>query len=219
MTGRLIHLDTLSAEEAAALPRALAAASLVCFPTDTVYGLGGDCRPEVVAALLAAKGRSADKPLQLIFPSLPALLEYLAPPLRLARALERLLPGALTLVVPAPPGHDVPPPGRAADGRPTLGVRVPAWPPPARALAALAGPLVGSSANAAGASPPRRVDELPAPLRAACDLLLDAGPLPGTASTVVDLTDLVSHGRWRILRPGAVSAGALAEALGGPSPG
>ncbi len=93
-------------------------------------------------------------------------------------------------------------------------MRVPAWPATARLLAGLAGPLVASSANESGAPAARSLDEVPAELRAACDLLLDAGPLAGTASTVIDLIDYEERGAWRILRAGAVSEEAVVAALG-----
>jgi L-threonylcarbamoyladenylate synthase len=203
-------------------------ARLVCFPTDTVYGLGGALRGEVVDALVAAKGRGADKPLQMIFPTVAALVAAVAPPARMASAFGRLLPGGVTLVIPYPTGSRWPPPGQGRDGRPTLGVRVPAWPAPARLLAGLAGPLVASSANESGAPAARSLDDVPAELRAACDLLLDAGPLAGTASTVIDVSEYEERGAWHILRAGAVSEEVVVAALGpadgaesvtGPHPG
>jgi L-threonylcarbamoyladenylate synthase len=171
-----------------------------------------------VEAIVAAKGREADKPLQVIFPTVAALAEATAPSPCLAAAFQRLLPGGITLVIPYPSGFRWPPPGRGRDGRHTLGVRVPAWPAAARLLAGLNGPLVASSANESGAQAARSLDEVPAGLRAACDLLLDAGQLAGTASTVIDVSDYEEHGVWCIVRSGALPEAAAAAALG-PSKG
>jgi len=211
----VVRLAGLSAREREAAAGRLLAARLACFPTDTVYGVGGAARPEVVAALVAAKGRPEDKPLQVIFGSLAALGRALRPSPGLARALARLLPGPVTAVVPAPPGWACPPP--AADG--TLGVRVPDWPAAARCLAALPGPLVASSANPSGAPPPASLDEVDAGLLARCDLALDAGRVAGLASTVVDLSWYEADGSFRLLRVGAWDEREVAARLAGDGEG
>jgi L-threonylcarbamoyladenylate synthase len=200
----------------AELLAAIDGARLVCFPTDTVYGIGGLCRPGTYEAIWAAKGREPDKPLQVVFPTLDLLLAALLPGPELRTALGRLLPGPVTLVLPYPDGFDGPPAGRSAAGAPTLGVRVPAWPPAARAMARLPWPLVASSANLSGAPPARRLADLSSTVGAACDLLLDGGEVRGIASTVVDLAEYASCGRWRLLRDGALGRAALVRVLGQP---
>lgn len=201
----------------AVLVSAVASARLVCFPTDTVYGIGGVCRARTYQAIWAAKGREPQKPLQVIFSTLELLLDVVRPGPVLVAALGRLLPGPVTLVLPYPDGFDGPPAGRAADGTPTLGVRVPPWPRPARVMAMLPFPLVASSANLSGAPPSRRPDEVPPTVRAACDLLLDGGETGGVASTVVDLVDYAFAGRWRVLREGALRRAELTAVLGPPA--
>lgn len=209
-----IRLADVAGAQRAGLLEQVLAATLVCFPTDTVYGVGGALRPEVIDAIVRAKGREGDKPLQVIFPTVAALLVMVAPSPRLKAVFDLLLPGGLTLVIPYPTGFECPPPGQGPGGRPTLGVRVPAWPQAARLLEALDGPLVASSANRSGAPAARCLDDVPAGLRAACDLLLDAGTLAGTPSTVVDVSEYEQGGVWRILRAGAVSQETLSAALG-----
>ena len=71
-----------------------------------------------------------------------------------------------------------------------LGVRVPVWPPAARALARLPFPLLASSANPSGEHDPVGLSDVAPGVRAACDLLLDAGPTSGVSSTVLDLSGL-----------------------------
>ena len=72
-------------------------------------------------------------------------------------------------------------------------MRVPAWPDAARAMAALPFALLASSANPSGEEAPRAVDEIEPGLLAACDLVLDAGPVAGIASTILDLSVFASE--------------------------
>ncbi len=211
---RRIDLRAVGASEALELAPALAAARLACFPTDTVYGVGGVLAPAVVAALTAAKGRDPSKPLQVVFPSRELLLATVPLGRRLRDACRRLLPGPVTLLVPYPADWSVPPPGavrverRRRLGRTeavtvaTLGVRVPRWPGEARLLETLPYPLVASSANRSGEPPAASLAEVDGGLLEACDLVLDAGPVAGVASSVVDLSSYEEDGRWRVLRPG-----------------
>ena len=97
-----------------------------------------------------------------------------------ARALARLLPGGVTLLLPNPDGRF---PLACGPDPATLGLRVPDLP----ALAGVRAPVLQSSANHAGGPDARRLDDVPAAIRAGADLVLDGGELPGTPSTVVDL--------------------------------
>ncbi|MGZ4200116.1 MAG: L-threonylcarbamoyladenylate synthase [Thermoleophilia bacterium] len=218
---RRVVLAELGPADGRNLIELLAGAELACFPTDTVYGIGGLLRPSVGRRIYDAKGRAADKPLQVIFPTVEALIGAVTMGERMLDAVRRLLPGGLTLLLPYPAGLGYPPPGRveaAGRGRrgaevETLGVRVPRWPEAAAVLGSLSLPLLASSANVSGARPARSLDEVEAAILAACDLLLDAGPVAGAPSTVVDLTSYEDVRRWRVLRPGAVSADQIREML------
>jgi L-threonylcarbamoyladenylate synthase len=219
---RRIHLGALDAADAPALAARIRAARLVCFPTDTVYGVGGALTPTVVAALVAAKGRDPGKPLQVVFPSTIAFARAVAPSPRLLRACLRLFPGPVTIVVPYPSGWTCPAPAEGvwpgegeATAVATLGVRVPAWPGTAPVMAALELPLVASSANFGGAPAPASLDEVEAGLLARCDLALDAGRVGGTSSSVVDLSRYAETGRWRLLRAGAWGEAEIAARLTG----
>ncbi len=199
-----VDLAALDGAGAAALPARIRAAHLVCFPTDTVYGVGGTLTPRVGDALVAAKGRDPRKPLQVVFSSLAMLEAEVRPAPRLLAVCRALLPAPLTLVLPYPPGWTFPPVTA------TLGVRVPEWPAAARRLEALEFPLVASSANPSGAPPPASLDEVDQGLLARCDLVLDAGPVVGVASTVVDFAEYTETGRWRVLRAGALTESEVA---------
>jgi L-threonylcarbamoyladenylate synthase len=220
-----IDLAGSGGPDARRLAGLLAAARLVCFPTDTVYGVGGLVTPAVREALIAAKGRDEGKPLQVIYPSLELLEVSFALGPRLRGAVRRLLPGPFTLLLPYPPGLAFPPAGEVPHRSQgmwgvktrnvaTLGVRVPAWPPAARVLGELPFPLLASSANPSGGEAPRSADEVDGGLLAACDLVLDAGAVSGEASTIVDLSVYASEGGWRILRTGTVDQKGVAALLG-----
>ena len=179
----------------------IASGGVVLFPADTVYGLA--CDPEneaAVARLYALKGRQPDKPAAVMFfdrvQALRALPEITA---RTRAVMARLLPGAVTLLVPS----DRFP---LAGGAGTLGLRVPDIAP----LGTV--PVLQSSANVAGGPDARRLDDVPAAIRAGADLVLDGGELPGTPSTVVDVRDYEATGTWSILRAGAVPAERIAQA-------
>ena len=192
-------------EEAVA---ALRAGELAVVPTDTVYGLAGLAyRPEPARRLYALKERPAGQPTALVAADVDLLLECV-PELRghAAAAVRALLPGPYTLVLPNPARRF---PWLTGATPEAIGVRVPAVAGAAAAVLAGAGALVATSANARGGPEPRRLADVPAALAAACGALVDGGELPGTASTVLDLT-----GREpRVLRDGAGGAAAAVERL------
>ena len=183
---------------------ALAAGELAIVPTDTVYGLASAPAEEPVRRLYRAKGRDEPQPTALVAAGVDVLLELVPELAGRPEAVARtLLPGAFTLVLPNPERRFP----WLTGGRPeTIGVRVPAVTGVARDLLAGARVLVATSANLPGGPDPRRLDDVPPELRAAAAAELDAGELPGTPSTVLDLTGADPV----VIREGAVPA---AEAL------
>jgi L-threonylcarbamoyladenylate synthase len=137
-----------------------------------------------------------------------AALPELGP--RTIGALRALLPGAVTLLLGNPARRY---PLACGPDPETLGLRVPAWPPALAVLGDVQWPVLQSSANAAGGADARRLADVPAPIRASADLVLDGGELPGTPSTVVDLRAYELDARWSVLRAGAVTEEAIAAAL------
>lgn len=185
-------------EEAAAAVRA---GSLVVVPTDTVYGLAcTPYRPDAVALLSELKGRSPGQPVALVAASVDWLLECV-PELRGRAAVtaRALLPGPLTLVLPNPATRF---PWLAGSRPDTIGVRVPAVDGVAAAVLDRVGAVAATSANLHGGPDPRRVTDVPAVIRDAVAVAVDAGELPGAPSTVLDLTG----SEPAVLREGAVSA-------------
>jgi L-threonylcarbamoyladenylate synthase len=156
---------------------ALRTGRAVIIPTDTVYAL---CAlPAHEDVLFDLKGRDRSKPVALLAADVDSLL--VAVPGLDRSVLERYLPGPYTLVF-----GDV-------------GVRVPELPPSAAAVVREVGVVAATSANLAGGPDPRRVDDIPEEIRAACGAIVDAGELPGVPSTVIDLTG----DEPRVLRQGA----------------
>lgn len=203
----------LTPDHAATLERCMAVGGVAVFPADTVYGLA--CEPdskEAVHRLYALKGRAPDKPAAVLFFSQELALEAL-PGLgpRTQMALEALLPGALTLLLPNPERRF---PLACVGNLDTIGVRVPALPPNLAALQAVRWPILQSSANLSGGEDPRTLDAVDASIREGVDLLLDGGELPGTPSTIVDLRDYEQTAEWSIARVGATSRAEVARRLG-----
>lgn len=184
---------------------AIRAGRLAIVPTDTVYGLATTPYTEgPVRRLYRAKGREELQPTALVAAALDGLFECI-PELRgrsgvIARA---LLPGPYTLILPNP-GRRF---GWLTGARPeTIGVRVPAVEGAGAAVLAQVGVMVATSANLPGGADPRRLEDVPEELRAAVEAVVDGGELPGTPSTVIDLTGPEPT----VVREGAVPA---AEAL------
>ena len=204
----------ITAEHAATFERCMAVGGVAVFPADTVYGLACDAdTPDAVRRLYALKGRAPDKPAAVMFFDRSLALEAL-PELgpRTRALLTRLLPGAVTALLPNPLGRFPlacgPDPG-------TLGLRVPRLDGPLAALAGVSWPVLQSSANAAGGPDARRLDEVPERIRREADLLLDAGELAGTPSTVVDLRRYEEDKTWNIVRNGLMDAAEVARAVEG----
>lgn len=180
---------------------ALRSGQTVILPTDTVYGLCVDAYHEApIRRLLRQKKRPIEIPVALVASDLDVLLDAV-PELRgraavMARA---LLPGPYTLILPNPARRY-----RWLTGtRPeTIGVRVPDLPSEAKAVLDAFGAVAMTSANVHGGPDPARVEDIPEPILHAAAAVVDSGELPGTPSTVIDLTGTEPE----VLREGAVPA-------------
>jgi len=209
----------ITAEQAATFIRCMSVGGVAVFPADTVYGLA--CAPDEGAAvrrMYAMKGRPPDKPAAVMFFAVGAALAAL-PELgpRTREVLPGLLPGGVTLLLPNPAGR-FPLAGVPDAPTPALGLRVPALTDATVALAEARWPILQTSANHAGGPDARRLVDVPPDIRAEADLLLDAGTLPGTPSTVVDLQRFEDDGHWAIVRSGAVDEAVVRTVLGPPGP-
>lgn len=198
--------DAAGIARAAALLRA---GGLVAFPTETVYGLGGDATCDAaVAGIYAAKGRPSHNPLIVHVPDLAAaerLAEFDAPARALAAA---FWPGPLTLVLPLRPDAGLSP--RITAGHTRVALRVPAHPLARALLRACARPLAGPSANPSGKVSPTTAAHVLQGLSGRIAAVLDGGPCPvGVESTI-----LAPGTPTELLRPGGLPAEAIARVLG-----
>jgi L-threonylcarbamoyladenylate synthase len=183
------------------LATVIAGGGVAVIATDTVYGVCADVEnAAAVARLYELKRRPAGKPAAVAFASVEAALAAL-PELgeRSRAALGALLPGPLTLLIANPARRF------ALAGGELLGVRVVALD--------VDRPLLLSSANLAGEPEARTLEQVAPELREGADLVLDAGELPGTPSTIVDLGELEDGGGWRIVRQGACTRQQVERAL------
>jgi L-threonylcarbamoyladenylate synthase len=199
-------------EDVESFERCISAGGVAVFPADTVYGLATDpASKEGVERLYRLKGRAPDKPAALMFFRLDSALAAL-PELGMhtREAVERLLPGAITLLLPNPARRFQlacgPEPER-------LGLRVPLLEGELEPLSAVERPVLQSSANPSGQPDARRLADVDESVRAGADLALDGGELPGTPSTVIDLSGYEEDGDWSVIRAGAVPREAVLRSL------
>jgi len=163
---------------------------IIVYPTDTVYGLGGDAfSDDAVLRVSEAKGRPLGKPISVAVSDAEMLCAIACIDEFALGFIERFLPGPVTVVLGA--RSCIPPVLTGGTGR--IGVRVPAHDLALRILRSFDSPITATSANVSGEPDPATPGEVRVPY----DLLVDGGSLPGTPSTVVDLVER------RILRRGA----------------
>lgn len=191
---------------------------LVAFPTETVYGLGGDARSDLaVAAIFAAKGRPRFNPLIVHVPDVAAARTLAVLDARAERLAAAFWPGPLTIVAPLRPGSGLS--LLVTAELPTVALRVPAHPVAQGVLRAFGGPVAAPSANPSGKVSPTRAAHVIEGLSGRIAAVVDGGACPvGVESTIVGL-----DGPARLLRPGGVPAeeiaAVLGEALIGPGAG
>jgi L-threonylcarbamoyladenylate synthase len=190
--------------------RLLLEGELVAFPTETVYGLGGDATNErAVAAIFEAKGRPQFNPLishVLDAGEATRLVRWNDIADRLA---ARFWPGPLTLVLPR--AQDSPVALLATAGLDSVAVRAPAHPMAQALIRAVGRPLAAPSANRSGTVSPTRAEHVAESLAGRVKMILDGGPCEvGLESTVLDLTTPAPT----LLRPGGATREAIEAVIG-----
>ena len=200
------HIKDEELGEAAGILRS---GGLVAFPTETVYGLGGNALDEDAAGkIYAAKGRPSDNPLI----AHVSCMEEVAPlvkeiPEAGRKLMEAFWPGPLTMIFPK--SEKVP--YGTTGGLDTVAIRMPDD-PVANRLIALAGvPVAAPSANTSGRPSPTTADHVWQDMNGRIEMIIDGGPVGiGVESTIVDVSSAVPS----VLRPGAITMEMLAEVLG-----
>ena len=182
---------------------------LVAFPTETVYGLGGNGLDGTACEkIYIAKGRPSDNPLILHiseFKELNPIVREISPAAQ--KLMDAFWPGPLTMVFPK---SDIVP-EKATGGLDTVAVRFPNH-PVARAIIKAAGlPIAAPSANSSGKPSPTRASHVEFDLNGKIDMIVDGGAAEwGLESTIVDVSGEVPM----ILRPGAVTKEMMEEVVG-----
>jgi tRNA threonylcarbamoyl adenosine modification protein (Sua5/YciO/YrdC/YwlC family) len=211
MNTEIIQVDSNHPDEAA-MKRAgalIAAGELVAFPTETVYGLGGDALdPEASGKIYAAKGRPSDNPLIVHIAEIKDL-ERVAEtvPEEARRLADAFWPGPLTIIV----RKNDRVPYATTGGMDTVAVRMPNH-PVALALIRESGRLIAApSANTSGRPSPTEAAHVAEDLTGKIPMILDGGPVGiGIESTIIDLTEE----QPMVLRPGYITPQMLSEVIG-----
>lgn len=182
---------------------------LVAFPTETVYGLGGDARNDLaVARIFDAKGRPRFNPLIIHLPSLDAARKFAEFNDTAERLAATFWPGPLTLVLPLKQGHGLSP--LVTADLSTVAIRVPAHRVAQAVLTAFGGPVAAPSANLSGKISPTSAAHVAAGLTGRIDAIVHGGDCAvGLESTIIGL-----DGAPTLLRAGGVPAEAIEACLG-----
>lgn len=208
----MVTTETLSPDDAG-LARAadlLRAGGLVAFPTETVYGLGGDARNSLaVAGIYEAKGRPRFNPLIVHVADLAMAETFARFDDRARKLAAAFWPGPLTLVLPLLPDTGLSPLVTAELD--TVAIRIPAHPVAQALIRAFGGPLAAPSANPSGKVSPTRAEHVLQGLSGRIAAIVDGGPCAvGVESSILGL-----DGPATLLRPGGLALEAI-ETLIGP---
>ncbi len=187
----------------------LKAGGLVAFPTETVYGLGGDAlNPDSSKKIYAAKGRPSDNPLIVHICRWEDIYRIAEPVTEEAERLaEAFWPGPLTMILQKKDTV----PKETTGGLDTVAIRFPSHPVARRLIEAAGGFVAAPSANASGRPSPTMAEYVAEDMNGRIDMILDGGAVGiGLESTIVD----VSGPEPIILRPGYVTQEMLEKVLG-----
>ena len=182
---------------------------LVAFPTETVYGLGGDAlNPESSHKIYAAKGRPSDNPLIVHISRFEDIYQIVSEVTEEAKRIAEVFwPGPLTMILPKADRV----PMETTGGLNTVAVRMPSHPAARKLIAYGGGYVAAPSANTSGKPSPTVAKYVIEDMDGKIDAIIDGGEVGiGLESTIIDLT--VSPPI--VLRPGYVTQDKLAEVLG-----
>jgi L-threonylcarbamoyladenylate synthase len=200
------HLDREALRRAG---RILKDGGLVAFPTETVYGLGGNALdPQASMKIYAAKGRPSDNPLIVHIAEMEKLPYLVTEVPEKAKILaEKYWPGPLTMILPK--ADTVP--KETTGGLDSVAVRFPSDEIAQELIKEAGGYVAAPSANTSGRPSPTTAQHVEEDLGDAIDMIIDGGQVGiGLESTIVDFTEEIPV----VLRPGYISLEMLKETLG-----
>ncbi len=184
---------------------------LVAFPTETVYGLGGNALdPEASKKIYAAKGRPSDNPLIVHISEISQIEGLVAGfPENAKKLADAIWPGPMTIVLKKKPAV----PDETTGGLDTVAVRMPASPAALRLISLAKVPIAAPSANLSGHPSPTRWQHVKEDLDGRADAVIMGEPcVGGIESTVIDMTGELPQ----ILRPGLITPERVTQVLGVP---
>lgn len=185
------------------------AGGLVAFPTETVYGLGGDALDaESSKKIYAAKGRPSDNPLIVHIADFAALAQIVTEiPQEAVLLADAFWPGPLTMIL----NKNEKVPYETTGGMDTVAVRMPSHPAALAFIRAGGGYIAGPSANTSGKPSPTLAEHVALDLDGKIPMIIDGGEVGiGIESTIVDLTEDVPM----ILRPGYITPEMIENVIG-----
>ena len=203
-----IDASNMSSEDFKEAAELLRAGKLVAFPTETVYGLGGNAYDSTASArIYAAKGRPSDNPLIVHiseFSEIEPLVSHI--PEEARRLSDRFWPGPLTMILDKSDAI----PKETTGGLDTVAIRMPSHPIANRLIKEAGIPIAAPSANASGRPSTTKAEHVIEDLDGRIDMIIDGGSSDiGLESTIVDLTVKPAL----ILRPGYITLEMLREVL------
>ena len=200
------QIDETIMEEAG---RLIAEGELVAFPTETVYGLGGDAlHPEAARKIYAAKGRPSDNPLIVHIADFSDMERVAREVPEAARKLAGAFwPGPLTMILPKSDAV----PYETTGGLDTVAIRMPSHPAAQKLIKYSGGYIAAPSANTSGKPSPTVAKYVEEDMMGRIDAIIDGGEVGiGLESTIIDLTVTPPQ----ILRPGYITQEKLSTVLG-----
>ncbi|MBQ6696613.1 MAG: threonylcarbamoyl-AMP synthase [Lachnospiraceae bacterium] len=209
MNTKVVTIEEVTEERLREAGAILQAGGLVAFPTETVYGLGGDAlNPDSSRKIYAAKGRPSDNPLIVHIANMEDLEPIVTEVTEEARKVaEAFWPGPLTMILPKSDRI----PFETTGGLNTVAVRMPSHEVARKLIEYGGGYVAAPSANTSGKPSPTVAKYVIEDMNGKIDMIIDGGEVGiGLESTIIDLT--VSPPQ--ILRPGYITENMLAEVLG-----
>lgn len=211
MVTKIVKVDehNIDKEQMEAAGRIIREGGLVAFPTETVYGLGGDAlNPDSSAKIYEAKGRPSDNPLIVHIADMESLNDIVSYIPETAKKLtETFWPGPLTIVFPKSDAV----PLKTTGGLDTVAVRMPVHEVAREFIRAAGGYVAAPSANRSGRPSPTLAKYVREDMEGVIDMIIDSGDVEiGLESTIVDVTSNIPV----ILRPGFITKEMLEDVLG-----
>lgn len=207
----IMHLDPKDSDAIGRVGAAVRRGAVIVYPTDTVYGIGGNPFDAHVIGRIVEIKRRDGKPMPVLVSGVEGALALIEAGGLAMALMQRLWPGALTIVAKRAAGA----PDSPAFGSGTVGVRMPKHDLALKIIEAAGGAVIGTSANISGRRAARSIDELDSEVAESADIIIDAGAAPGgQPSTVVEVTSNGGEESWAVIRAGAIGVDVIKAAAG-----